>query len=238
MGLIKSEHAPARLKPFSMSDIEAGARQMLIRARRQAEELLATAQQEAEELKRIAHAEGLAEGRIEGQAKGCDEGQKSGHEQALNEGRAQLSELMTTLGSMVGQLDAARQDMEAAALSEVVALAVAIARRVTKRRGELDPQVLIANLSDAMSLVVHASDVHLVVHPSQRAILEATLPKLQMKWPNLRHVVMDEDESLAVGGCRITTCRGEVDADLGRQLDRIVAELMPHPGQSPQARQP
>ncbi len=227
MGLIKSEQAPARLKPFSMSDIEAGARQMLARARRQAEELLEAAQREAEELKRAAHAEGLAEGRLDGLSRGLAEGQKSGHEQALNEGRERLSELMNTLGAMVGQLDAARQDMEAAALSEVVALAVAIARRVTKRQGELDPEVLIANLSDAMSLVVHASDVHLVVHPSQRAILEATLPKLQMKWPNLLHVVMDEDESLTAGGCRITTCRGEVDADLDRQLDRIVAELMP-----------
>lgn len=233
MGLIKSEHAPSQLKPFSMKDIEEGARKMLLRARRQAEELLTAAQAEAEELKKAAHAEGLIEGRNEGRMRGLEEGRASGHEQALDEGRAQLTELLNTLAAMLAELDQSRRDLEAAGLSEVVGLALAVAQRVTKRQGCIDPEVLAANLAEAMKLVVHASDVRLAVHPAQRQILEQTLPRLRMQWPNLTHVELDEDETLALGGCRITTRHGQVNADLDAQLDRIIAELMPDSSPKP-----
>jgi flagellar assembly protein FliH len=229
LGLIKSEHAPSQLKPFSMNDIEEAARRMLLRARRQSEELLASAQAEAEELKKTAHAQGLIEGRNEGRMRGLEEGRATGQEQALNEARARLTELSNALVAMVTQLDQSRQDMETEALREVVDLAVAIARRVTKRQGQIDPEVLMSNLADAMKLVVHASDVRLAVHPSQRQVLEETLPRLQMQWPNLEHVELSEDDSLAAGGCRITTRHGQVDADLEQQLDRIIADLLPAP---------
>jgi flagellar assembly protein FliH len=114
-----------------------------------------------------------------------------------------------------------------AALSEVVELAVAVARRVTKRQGEIDPRVLEANLVEAMKLVVHAADVRIAVHPEQKAALLETLPRLKMQWPDLQHVELIEDANLSKGGCRVLTRNGEIDADLAGQLDRVVRELLP-----------
>lgn len=227
MGLIKAGNVTARVTAFSMKDIENQAKALLLRARQQAEQLLAAAQVEAEGLKQQAQADGFAEGHQQGLAQGHQEGLKAGREEALQEQRGQLANLVAAMTGAMAQIDASRRELEAAALKDVIRLAIAIAERVTKRQGVLDPQVAIANVTDALRLVTHASDVRIALHPSQMAMLKEVLPRLKSQWPALAHVELIEDESLAPGGCRVFTAHGLVDGDLDEQLRRIVAELLP-----------
>lgn len=227
MGLIKSANAPLAMLPFSMKDIETQARALMNRAKERAEVFLIEAQKEGEALKAAAKVEGLALGKREGLAKGLEEGRKSGQQQALSEYRAALAQLITALAKSSVDLDAARQQLEAEALTEVIDLAVAIASRVTKRQGLIDPQVLVANVNEAMKLVVSSSDVRIALHPSQKQTLLDALPLLELVWPALKHVQLIDEETLAPGGCRIFSRGGQIDADLDGQLDRVIADLMP-----------
>jgi flagellar assembly protein FliH len=227
MGLIKSTHVPANAVAFSMRDIENHAKAILMRAREQAEALLVAAQQEGETFKTQAYAEGLEQGRADGRRQGQQEGATTGAQQALAAHNGQLATLITALSTASADLDASRRELESAGLHEVVSLAVAIARRVTKRQGMLDPDVLIQNLREAMKLVAHAADVRIAIHPDQKGVLEAALPQLRLAWPDMAHVELIDDATLAPGGCRIFTARGSIDADLDAQLDRIVNDLLP-----------
>ena len=227
MPVIKSSNAPTTLSPFSMKDIEAQARAILLRAQQQAEQLITEAQIAASEMRDKALAEGIIEGRHEGIQQGTEEGKKLGHQQALAEHKQQLTQLVTGLTAATKDLNASRKQLEAAAMTEVVKLAVSIARRVTKRYGELDPNVLSANVSEAMKLVIHSTDVRIAINPAQRKTLDAALPQLKMQWPALEHVSLIEDAALAPGGCRIRAGQGEIDADLESQIDRIAGELLP-----------
>jgi flagellar biosynthesis/type III secretory pathway protein FliH len=227
MPLIKANQAPAALAAFSMKSIEEQARAILLRAKQQADALIAEARLEAECLKQRAADEGAETGRQEGFACGLRQGKQAGHEQALSEHRAAFSKALSTLTEAAGRIDQSRQQLEAQALTEVVELAIAIARRITCRQGELDPRILEQNLCEAMKLVVHAADVRIAIHPAQKSTLADALPRLQLQWPQLRHVEMIEDPELTPGGCRIFTVHGSVDADLNAQLDRIVADLLP-----------
>lgn len=229
MGLIKSPNVPAAAASFSMRDIENHAKTILLRARERAEALLAEAQREAETLKAEAHAAGLAEGRRDGLAQGKQEGAKAGSAQALGEHKAQLTSVFTALTNAAAQLDAARCELEADGLTEVIQLATAVARRVTKRQGIIDPHVLTGNLREAMKLVAHAADIRIAIHPTQKQTLDAALPAFRLAWPDLKHVELVDDAALAPGGCRIFTTRGRIDADLDGQLDRVVADLLPMP---------
>lgn len=227
MGLIKSTNAPASITPFSLADIERHAKTILLRAQQQAEQLLAAAQGEAVELKAQARAEGLAEGLREGTEKGAEQGRLAGQQLALNEHRARLTQVLTALTGAATALDSSRGELESVGLAEVVKLSIAIARRVTKRQGLIDSEVLTANLAEAMNLVVHSADIRIAIHPSQRATLNEALPKLRMQWPALTHVHLIDDPALDPGGCRVFTEHGQIDADLSGQLDRIAAELLP-----------
>lgn len=227
MPVIKSQNIPCSVIPFSMRDVEDQARGMLLRARQQAEQLLAAAQQEGERLKADARTQGHAEGFSEGKAAGFQAGEKAGHDQAI---AAQAEAMKKTLGALttaVSSLNAQREQLESAGVQDVAQLAIAIARRVTKRQGTIDPEVLAANLQQVMGLVTQASDVRIAFHPDQRQTLEGALAALKLKWPALKHVEMVEDESIARGGCRVFTAQGFVDADLDTQLNRIVHDLMP-----------
>lgn len=228
MGLVKASAAPTGLSSFSMRDVEDQARALLARARQTAERLLAEAQREAVELRKAAHAQGLADGRGEGVARGAEEGRVAGQKQALEESRAQLAQVVGALSEAMGELDAARGELEAAALEEVVGLAIAVSRRVTKRQGLIEPQVLTENLREAMKMVVHAGDVKVAIHPTQRQTLEAALPALRLEIPRLGHVELTDDPSVEPGGCYVCAGGGQVDATLDEQLDRVVADLLPH----------
>jgi flagellar assembly protein FliH len=227
MGLIKSSNVSTMITSFSMADIESQARALLVRAQQQADQLLAAAQAEADNMIAAAKAEGLAEGKREGTAQGLELGKQTGEDKALAEHRAEFQQAIAALSAAAGVLDAQRGDLESAGLREVVSLAIAIARRVTKRQGLLDPQVLSSNLEQAMRLVLDAANVRVAIHPEQRKTLETALPALQLSLPSLKHVEIIDDATISPGGCRVFTLHGQIDADLDVQLDRVIADLLP-----------
>jgi flagellar assembly protein FliH len=229
MAVIKADQAPATVSTFSMADIEKQAKLVLLGAKVRAERLLVAAQEEGEQIKREAHAQALAEGRRAGIAEGLELGRKQGRDEALAGQREELAELVGAMTQAVQELDGARLALEAESKTAVIRLAIAIAERVTKRLGVVDAEVAVANVEEALRLVVHSADVRIAVHPSQRATLTDVLPRIRAKWPAMKHVDLVEDGSIAPGGCRIYSGGGEVNADLDLQLARIAEELVPGP---------
>ena len=230
MPVIKSAHAPNSVATFSMTDIETHARSLLVRASQQAEQLLAAAQAEAENIKTQARADGkaagLAEGKRDGVAQGKAEGSAAGRQQAFDAEQATLVAATQTLTDMTAAFDAERGRVIARAEAEVLPLALAIARKVTRRLGEIDPGVVEANVRDAVRLVSDPHDLRITVHPAQHAGVDARLPRLRQQWPTMTHVTIVTDAAVAAGGCVVNTAGGEIDADLDRQLDRLIEEIV------------
>jgi flagellar assembly protein FliH len=228
MPVIKAEQAP-QLGAFSMADIERQAKATIIAARLRAERLIQAAQEEAENLKRQAHAQALVDGKKEGIAKGLEEGKKLGRDEALNEQRQALAQALTAMTQAADELNASRLHLESEARTAVIQLAIAIAERVTKRRGTLDPTLAQANVDEALRLVVTGTDIRIAIHPSQKDTLADTLPRLQAEWSQFKHIDLIADGTLTPGGCRIFTQSGQIDADLNLQLQKIAEDLLPTP---------
>jgi len=141
--------------------------------------------------------------------------------------RKEGAEVGRRLGHAAGLEAGTKTGHEQALAEHREQLAIAIAQRVTKRLGALDGDVVRANVAEALKLVVHAADLRIAVHPSQKGTLTDALPRLRLEWPSLDHVELTEDAALAPGGCRIWTRHGSIDADLDVQLRNIAAELAP-----------
>jgi flagellar assembly protein FliH len=229
MALIKAHEAPTQTTTFSLTDIERQARSIIAAAKLRADRLLIAAQQEVEEMKRKTFAETLVEGRRDGFAQGLGDGRKQGRDEALAEQRQQLAQLVAALTQGIQELEDTRLQLQSEAREAVVKLAMAIAQRVTKRMGQLDPEVAISNVEEALRLVVHSADVKIAVHPSQKQSLTDVLPRIQAKWPDLKHVELIADATLTPGGCRVFSGTGQIDGDLDLQLNRIAEELLPTP---------
>ncbi|QOV89907.1 FliH/SctL family protein [Humisphaera borealis] len=232
MPIIRASQLPATAQVFSMQDVEAAAKRVLLNANAKAEQLIAAAIEEAERVKEEARQEGSREGFEHGHTEGVRHGTEAGRQQALQKHSAELTSLVGTLREALVQIDAHRLSIESDGTTEVVKLAIAIARRVIKRQAAVDPAVLEANLGEAMKLAVGAADLRIAVNPAQRAALNDALPRLKLKWPGLKHVELIDDATIAPGGCQVFTRSGSINADLESQLDRIVAELIPTPSQA------
>jgi flagellar assembly protein FliH len=232
MPVIKAEQSPSSVTSFSMAEFEKQAKLILLGAKVRAEQLLQSAQQEAENIKRQAHANALIDGKKEGLAKGIEEGKQQGRDQALNEQRQQLAQTISTLTQAAQDLDSSRVHLESEARTAVIQLALAIAERITKRAGQFDPAVALANVEEALRLVVRSTDIRIAIHPSQKSTLDDALPRLQANWPQFKHVDLIADGTLTPGGCRIFTPSGQIDADLPLQLEKIAQDLLPTPDQT------
>jgi len=227
MGLIKSPDVPLSVSVFSMRDIEAAAKSVLLRARHHADHIIAEGKAEGERIKEEERIAGHSDGYAQGRAEGFEEGKKTGHAEALSAHTAAMTQLINALTQAAQQIEDGRDQLQTNAINEVVRLACAIARKVTKRQGTMDERIMCENLKQALALAVHAADVRIAVHPSQFKTLQDELPNLRLAWPQLKHVDLMEDPSISPGGARILTSHGKIDADLDAQLDHVVADLLP-----------
>src|SRR5437016_615946 len=115
MPVIKSNNAPTTLSPFSMKDIEAQARAILLRAQQQADQIIAESQMIGAEMREKAVSDGTIEGRTQGLAKGTEDGRKLGQQQALAEHKQQLTQLINSLLTGSKELNASRKKLESQA---------------------------------------------------------------------------------------------------------------------------
>jgi len=227
MPLIKpTSPLAASAASFSLRDVERLARQMLVDARTQADQVLGQARVDAEQIRSRAREEGMEQGRLDGRKQGIEEGRTLGRQQAFEQHRTALDELSRTLVEMLREVEAARDALVAEAQRDVIRLALAIARRVTRRLGESDDDVLRVNAADAVRLAVSRSDLRVAIHPSQLDLMQQTLAELQVNFPKLRHAEVAADETVAPGGCRVHTAGGVIDADLEAQVQRIADDLL------------
>jgi flagellar assembly protein FliH len=225
MGVIKAARVTAEARRFSLPDFEVRARELIEHAQVEAQRLITAARVEAEHLRLSARHEAFETGHRMGLEHGLMEGREAGRCEASAEAAGELKQAFAALVAAAAEVDAARQELAAAALDDVVRLALAIARRIVRKEGLSDAGVLRANLAGALNLIMSWSDVRVAIHPAQRRTLDELLPSLMQTWPAIAHVKIVEDASVAPGGCRVYTKHGEVDADLDAQLDRIAAEL-------------
>lgn len=233
MGLIKSKEAPTTTAAFTMRDVEAHASQLLERAKKQAEVLVRTAEQDGQRLRTQRYEMGFNEGKVAGYEAGVAAGEKQGYDAALAAQSAKLEALVAALTGAATQLEASRRKLESETVYDVVRLAIAIGRRVTKKLGEVEPEVVRANVAEALKMVVNASGVKVALHPSQLSVLEEDLPVIRAMFPKIQQVELVPDASLSPGGCRLIAGSGIVDADLDVQLDRVVADMLPPGTEAP-----
>lgn len=225
MPLIKADNVPASSVAFSMADIEQHARGILARAKAQADQLLADAKALAEKTKASAAVQGKAIGIEQGRKEGREQAMTEARNQALSEQKAKLIETVGVLTRTAKELDARLQSIQQEARTELLPLALAIARRVAHLTAQRDASVVQANVQEAVRLVMSKASIRIALHPSQKAAVEALLPHLKLQWPTMQQVELVEDPTLATGGCRVFSAGGVIDADLETQISRIACEL-------------
>lgn len=164
-----------------------------------------------------------------GHRRGYEQGARAGLQQGYSEGSQALEEFQSRkaadLARQMAQLMASFQAemalLESQVASDLVSLAVDIAREVLRRELSFDPQALLPAAREALrSLGEGASQLELHLNPGDAAQLAPHLEQMQAGQCKLR-----EDPQLPRGSCRVEADTGIAEAGFEARWHAVMATL-------------
>ena len=155
------------------------------------------------------------------------QGHQDGAAAAQKEAAAQVQAVMERLARSIDEITGMRQRLRHEAEEDVIALAIAIARRVLHREITIDPGALLG-LAKAALEKIDIRELHRVrVHNGSAGMLHEFLEKIGLP----RRVEVVADPALERGAIILETGRGMLDASVETQLveiERGFADMVRH----------
>lgn len=217
---------------LDLNDLSRQAEHAEREARARVEQILAEGEQQRQCLLSGAQESGRAEGHAQGHAEGLEQGRAEGKAAVLAELAPQLQAMEAAWVEALQGFEQNREAMLGKARHDVLQLALEIARRVTHRSIECDPDAVLGQIGAVLDQLTRPTTLRLAVHPADAPLVRETLPTLLSKFENAQHAEVHEDDTLRRGSVVARTASGGVlDASVAAQLDRIVEELLPDESQ-------
>jgi flagellar assembly protein FliH len=158
-----------------------------------------------------------------------EEARQIGFEQGKREGveigRQEAVALVTEARQIIEQARSERTQLLADTEPEILRLAMAIARKITRERIEHNPECVVDSVAEALRRVRGEEQVTVRVNPRDAAIIAGRRDDLITMSHGMRRWTVAEDEMIEAGGCVVETARGSIDARVDRQLARIERAL-------------
>lgn len=212
---------------LDLGDLRRVAEAMEHEAIERATGIVTEARRERERLITGAVEKGHSDGFRAGHAEGMTEGRGVGRAEALAAMTEQLGLLKESWRAALSAFEMQRDGLLLAAESEVLALAVAVAERVTKRVVKLDGAVVKDQLASALALAVRPSRLSVEVNADDLALAQEALPGLVERLARDAHFTLGTSDALSRGSAVVRTDLGEIDASIDTQLDRIIEAILP-----------
>jgi flagellar assembly protein FliH len=144
--------------------------------------------------------------------RGFSEGRNIGHEQAA----AELQPVMDRLSRSLAELASIRPRVRKAAESDLLKLAIAVARRVLHRELTLDPGSIEGLIRVALEKLESRELCRVRVHPDQEPVIRTLLARF-----SAAAVELIPDPALQCGDVLFETAHGTLDGSIEAQLQEI-----------------
>jgi flagellar assembly protein FliH len=141
------------------------------------------------------------------------EGEKAARDQDATAVRTVLEQLAQSIQELAGL----RAKLRSQAESDVVRLAMAIAKRVVHRELSTDPDSIVGLVKVALEKLRLQETVRVRVHPARLAIVKEFLSRSAAS----AHIEVTGDPTVGLGGVVFETTRGEFDVSTDVRLNEI-----------------
>ena len=234
MGVLKNKSALSAMKEavvLDLGDIGMQAAKMRMQAETKAAKIVTEAEVKAKVLVENAHnqgyEEGLRKGLQQGEQRGYEEGLQKGYEEAFNSKIESLQQVQVAWGEVMSQWEDYRNRMEVDSSEAVMEFTLKLAERLVHRVIEVDHTVIVDQVANALSYILKPLDVTVQINADDRQILEEAIPELMAEFRHLKHIELVEGKDISRGGCLVQYGRGEIDAQIETQLERVIDMILP-----------
>lgn len=206
------------------------------------EEILPPTAEEIEAIRSAAYNEGFEQGKKAGFEKGYDEGKsqgleegtqagiEQGHQEGLAAGEEQVNTLIEGWQSMLEHVHQPVAQVDDVLQSELVKLAVSLARAVIRLEVQSNPEILLAALQDALkTLPIQESSYQVHMHPEDIELVKKAFTEEQIRQ---QHWVFVDSPGMSRGGCDVSTKNNAVDVSIERRSKDVLDKFLLQQGLS------
>ncbi len=154
----------------------------------------------------------------------------SGVEAGRTMGRAEVqapaeTEIKRAL-DLVAQVEQIRLQSAKQAESDIVELALAMARKVIHREASLDPDIVVTQVRQIIATIIESGVIRVLVHPGEVEHVQTFRPTFAGADGQPVQLSIEGDETIQPGGCIIESSQYFINATTEKQLEAIWKEML------------
>ncbi|WP_454061242.1 FliH/SctL family protein [Candidatus Nitrospira salsa] len=161
------------------------------------------------------------------QTQAFEAGRVAGIEEGTLQCRQKVEQETERALMLVGQVEEARARMLHQAESDLVELALAIAKKVIHREASTHKDIVLEQVGHILKNLATSSGVCLYVHPDEVEYLQTMQSHLMTHDGNSPAIRIESDPAMELGGCLLQTEGLSIDAGIESQLKIIGEALQP-----------
>ena len=219
------DQASARVA-FNFEDVHVRCEEYKTQVKEECRQLVLKTQRQADEIRRRADSEGQNQGYRDGLARAESEIAEQTPQIANNLVEERLSTLVPAMSDILGELASARNQFRLDWETELVGVAVAIAEKIVRRSLQLQPDLALGVVEQAVELAMGSTSLQIQLNPNDLELLCDRIRGAVQDSSRGVEVRLIADADVSPGGCLIATDRGHIDARLETMLERISSELL------------
>jgi flagellar assembly protein FliH len=148
---------------------------------------------------------------------GFAEGEKAGIEKGKKDVEIQVERFLASIEGIA----VLKKKLYEGSEEELADLIMAAVSKIVRKELDLDREIVAGVIKNALKELSDKKDILIRVNPQDYFYILEHKERLFAEDGDLRNVKFEEDDSVGIGGCLIESGRGEVDARIEKQFEKL-----------------
>lgn len=157
--------------------------------------------------------------------KGFQDGKKSAVSLLESEYKKRISSTLSEFTNLIQSIKEEFEEYKKNIDKYIITLSIAIAEKIIKREVKIDNEIVIIQIKEAIAKILGVESITILINPKDEEIIRKFKDDILNKFDNLKEIVIQPNESIEEGSCKIESSLGNVDARFTSQL-KIVEEAL------------
>jgi len=210
------------------AEAQAQAEEILNNARAAADKIISQAKLDGEKIKQEAQRQAQLESeqiKQEAHWSAFDQGYRDGYQEGMAKAKEEGEAIREMALDVLKQAEESRRRTLASLEGDIINLAREIAERLLSAQLSLDPEIIFNVAVESLRLVADRLQVVLYINPAELALYEKRKKELLSLLPAKAELQVIADASIQLGGCRVETEHGRVDATVETRREALLKAL-------------
>ncbi len=134
---------------------------------------------------------------------------------------SKLDSTLQALTQALEEVNRLRESVARNSSQDMLRMVMAISEQVIRRSIEVQPELVLSLIENALQASVRADSYRIRVSPQDLELVKQQKPLFLASISGLKNIALDADVTITPGGCRVESDFGDVDATIETQLDEI-----------------